>query len=53
MSSMIRLERFRSVENLLPVFELLEQSTNLGAKEEALRILSQVSEDKECRDAIR
>lgn len=48
-----RLERFRHVESILPILELLEQSSSLGAKEEAVRILAFVSTDEECRGAIR
>lgn len=53
MGAKIRNENYRTVDSLLPIFELLETSTNVGAKEEALRILAHISTDKECRSAIR
>lgn len=49
----INVDRFRSVESLLPIFELLDQSHKISAKEEALKILSTICTDIECRNAIR
>ena len=53
MAGGIRTEHYRTVENLYPIFEILEHSLNVGAKEEALRILAHISAEKECRSALR
>ena len=53
MAGGIRTEHYRTVENLYPIFEILEHSSNVGAKEEALRILAHISAERECRSALR